>query len=216
MAVIDSSDFVEALEGEKSLKFVDEKQQANFELGVSMIVYSWEALEIAVANQWGGAQSEAKRDWITAIVIDLFNEKIVDVELVEETILNAMVDEFDVNVEDDSSLPIADNIIKIYRKCADKDYTQVHQLYETWQQKQQDRSSRQNNLNVTVNEDPENPDVSDEDEDEDQEDGNDAPQLIGQPIQEDVEMGDADNEPSGPVVDDDGFELVQKKGKKRY
>jgi len=213
MPVIDSSDYVEAVEGEKSLRFSDEKQQANFELGVSMIIHSWEALEIAVVNQWGGPQSEAKRDWITAIVVELFDGKIVDVELVEETILNAMVDEFDVNVEDDSSLPIADRVIKIYRECADKNYEKVRQLYSNWEQKQKDRANRQANLNITINEDPENPDTSD---DEDDEEEDEVPQLTGQPIQEDVEMGEANDESTGPVVDDDGFELVQKKGKKRY
>lgn len=213
MAVIDSSDFVEAQEGDKSLRFSDEKQQANFELGVSMIIHSWEALEIAVANQWGGAQSEAKRDWITAIVVELFDEKIVDIELIEETILNAMVDEFDVNVEDDSSLIIADKVIKAYRQCFQKDYTKIHQLFNDWQSKQQERTQRLNNLrNVQINEDPQNPDDSDDEEDDDEE----VPSLqAGEPIQEDVEMSDVDNEPSGPIIDDDGFELVQKKGKRR-
>ncbi|CCH43550.1 Pre-rRNA-processing protein [Wickerhamomyces ciferrii] len=211
MAVIDSTDYVEAQEGSKSLKFPIEKQQANFELGVSMIIYSWEALDIAVANQWGGAQSEAKRDWITAIVLDLFDEKIVDVELIEETILNAMIDEFDVNVEDDSSLIIADRIIKIYRKCFDQDYKEVHELYSKWEIKQKERSAR--NLNITINEDPLNPDSSDDDDDDD-EDDEEPSKITGEPIDEDVEMGGVD-EPQGPIVDDDGFELVQKKGKKR-
>lgn len=214
MPLIDSSDFVEAQEGDNSLRFTEEKQQANFELGVSMIIHSWEALEIAVANQWGGAQSEAKRDWITAIVIELFDGKIVDIELIEETILNAMVDEFDVNVEDDSSLIIADKVIKAYRQCFEKNYTKIHQLFNDWQSKQQERAQRLNNLrNVQINEDPENPDASDDDEDEEEDE--EVPKLQGEPIQEDVEMGDANNESAGPIIDDDGFELVQKKGKRR-
>ena len=55
---------VEAPTEAKNLQFEDEKQQARFELGVSMMVYKWEALEVAVANSWGGPSSAEKRDWI--------------------------------------------------------------------------------------------------------------------------------------------------------
>lgn len=99
---------VEAPTEAKNLQFEDEKQQARFELGVSMMVYKWEALEVAVANSWGGPSSAEKRDWITAIVVDLFkSEKIVDAATIEETLLYAMIDEFDTNVEDESTVPIA-------------------------------------------------------------------------------------------------------------
>jgi pre-rRNA-processing protein TSR2 len=212
---VDSSDFVEAPEHARSLRFEEEKQQANFELGVSMAIHSWDALETAVANGWGGANSEEKRDWITAIVVDLFDEKIVDVQLVEDTILNAMVDEFDVNVEDDSSLPIADKVIKFYRQCVDKDYSKIHQLYQSWQQRANERAAKRAQLAVQVQQDPTNPDDSD-DSDADEEDGDDEeiPQLQGgEPAKEDVEMDDVDN---GPIIDDDGFELVQKKGRRRH
>lgn len=208
--VIDSTDFVQAPEGSNSLRFTDDKQQANFELGVSMVVHSWNALEIAVANQWGGGQSEEKRDWITAIVVDLFNGKAVDIELIEETILNAMADEFDVHVEDDSSLPIADKVIKVYRQCAEQDYTTVRQMFDAWQQKQNDRAQRAQQFAVNIQADPNNPDSSDdEDEDDEDEHHEHVPQLQD----DDVEMGDAESQ--GPIIDDDGFELVQKKGKRR-
>lgn len=199
---IDSSDFVEAVDGAKSLRFDDEKQQANFELGVTMAVHSWEALEVAVASGWGGPDSEAKREWISAIVVDLFNEKIVDVQLIEDTILNAMIDEFDVNVEDDSSLPVAAKVITFYRQCLDQDYATIRELYNSWQSKANERLAKRQQLSVNVQEDPENP--SDDDDDEEQE------QIPVLKETADVEMEDA-----GPIIDDDGFELVQKKGRRR-
>jgi pre-rRNA-processing protein TSR2 len=202
---IDVTDFIEAPEG-TSLAFSDEKQQANFELGVSMIIHSWEILEIAVANQWGGPNSNAKRDWVSDVVIDLFKSNVVDIQLIEETILYAMQDEFDVNVEDDSSLPIADKIIKVYRQVALGDFSTVHAMYQQWTERQSQRAQRQN-LHVHIHEDPENPDVSDDDdEDED---------LELQDSSMEIDMEEP-QEPQGPIIDDDGFELVQKKGRRKY
>lgn len=203
MDQIDVSEYVEA-EG-LSLRFADEKQQANFELGVSMCVHSWSALETAVANNWGGAQSEAKREWMTAIVVELFNEKIVDVQLIEETLLNAMLDEFDVNVEDDSSLPVSARVLKVYKQCARGDFSEVRAMYDKWQAKAAERELRRRQLQVDLAED----DSSDEESGEDEQ-----LQQAAQPAQQDVDM-DVDMEESGPVVDDDGFELVQRKGRRR-
>ncbi|SCV99403.1 LAFE_0A02410g1_1 [Lachancea fermentati] len=200
----DVADYVEAPKDVSSLEFKDEKQQARFELGVSMMVYKWDALDIAVANSWGGPDSAEKRDWITGVIVDLFKTgKIVDVGLIEETLLYAMVDEFDTNVEDDSALPIAAGIVRLYRECDALNYSNVERLYVEWQEKQARKTDARI---VEVKEDPMNPDVSDSEDDEQEE----VPMLA-----EDVEM-DID-EPNKPetIIDEDGFELVTKKGRRR-
>ncbi|KAK6456159.1 Pre-rRNA-processing protein TSR2-domain-containing protein [Scheffersomyces xylosifermentans] len=202
MNAIDPTDYVEAPEGVESLKFGDEKQQAKFELGVCMAIYKWEELNTAVENSWGGPKSGEKRDWISGIVIDLFAEKIVDIQLIEETLLYAMVDEFDTEIDNDSALEIGALIMKFYRDVALQKYAKIDELYEKWQAKQ---SIKENVKKVHVEEDPNNPDVSDSEDDEDDED---VPEL------QDDEM-EIDEEPHGPIVDDDGFELVQKKGRRR-
>ena len=56
---------------------------------------------------------------------------------------------------------------------------------------------------VEISADPNNPDVSDDDDEEEDES---APQLVEE------DSMDVDN---GPVIDDDGFELVQRKGRRR-
>lgn len=202
----DESAYVEAPQGRTNLLFNDEKQQARFELGCSMMVYKWDALDIAVENQWGGVDSAEKRDWITGIVVDLFkNEKLVDVALIEETLLYAMVDEFDTNVEDDSALPIASGIIDIYNACAIENYLPVEKLYQEWQNREKNKPQRV--IKVTGNDD----DSSDNDDDDDEE----GDEIQYQYEEVDVEMDDGSSKPE-PVVDDDGFELVQKKGKKRF
>lgn len=202
--------FVEAPFGSPSLLFPDEKQQARFELGTSMMIYKWDALTTAVQNGWGGPDSAEKRDWVTAIIVDLFkNEKVVDAALIEETMLYAMVDEFDTNVEDGSAIPISLGIIDIYKQCLALDYSTVSELYENWLEKEKSRENETPKL-VRVERDPLNPDISSSDE-EDEEDQN---LDEGENMDVDMDDNESSNIPE-PVIDDDGFELVQKKGKSR-
>lgn len=197
---------VEAPQGANNLLFKDEKQQARFELGVSMMIYKWDALDVAVENQWGGPDSAEKRDWITAIIVDLFKtEKVVETILIEETLLYAMVDEFDTNVEDDSAVFIANGIIELYKQCQALDYSTVESLYLAWQEKQKNKSNKRV---VQVKDDPLNPDVSDseDEEDYDEEESQDVDMDVDEQQQTNPE----------PIIDEDGFEVVQKKGRRRY
>lgn len=205
MPLIDPTDFVE-VEGEQTqLRFGDPRQQAKFELGVCMAIHKWEELTTAVENSWGGPNSAEKRDWLSGVVIDLFENKAVDIILIEETLLYAMVDEFDTEIDNDSALVIGDLVLKIYRECAAQNYTRVDELYEKYQQKLSTRSQSQK---VVVGEDPNNPDDSDDEDAEDDQETteHDIPALVD---------AMAIDEPAGPVVDDDGFELVQRKGRRR-
>ena len=206
----DETVYVEAPQGQGNLMFSDEKQQARFELGCSMMVYKWDALDIAVDNQWGGPESAEKRDWITGIIVDLFkNEKIVDAALLEETLLYAMVDEFDTNVEDDSALPIATGIIQVYKDCAAQNYQIVEQLYLEWQNKEKNKPQRV----IKVTGDDES--SSDED-DEDEEYMNGATGEDTHMHYEEIDVDmENDKSRSEPIVDDDGFALVHTKGKRR-
>lgn len=204
MSAVEECKFVEAPETKRSLEFEDEKHQARFELGVSMLVHSWDALDIAVANSWGGPDSAEKRDWITGIVVQLFkDDKVVDAALIEETLLYAMLDEFDTNVDDGTAAPIANSIIDLYTECAVGNYSTTETLYTKWLERQSNGWASKPRL-VQVNEV-----VSSDDDEEEEEEEEDM----------DVDMEEEQQQPHTvpePVIDDDGFELVQKKGKKRY
>ncbi|SCV04842.1 LANO_0G12882g1_1 [Lachancea nothofagi CBS 11611] len=207
----DALAFVEAEKDKANLAFTDDKQMARFELGVSMLVYKWEALDLAVQNGWGGPESAEKRDWVTAIIVDLFKTgRVVDVALIEETLLYAMMDEFETNVDDDSALPIAAQILEIYKQCDAQNFSNVEMLYEEWTEKQK---SKQADREVQIGGDPWNPDVSDnENDDEDDEDESD--QDHARLVQDDDGDVNMDDEKVEPVVDEDGFELVQKKNRR--
>ncbi|SCU97706.1 LAFA_0G12816g1_1 [Lachancea sp. 'fantastica'] len=203
---IDETAFVEAEKGKASLAFEDERQMARLELGISMAVHKWEALELAVQNGWGGPESAEKRDWVSAIIVDLFKDgKVVDVVLIEETLLYALMDEFETNVDDDSALPIAALIIDLYKQCQQEDYSTVESLYAQWKERQEARQVRKD---IQIGEDPWNPDVSEGEDESDAEDGDEPPAMVQD---SDVDM---ESDRPEPVVDEDGFELVQKKGRK--
>lgn len=201
---IDETSFIEAPEGQDTLAFADEKQQARFELGVSMMVYRWDALTVAVDNNWGGPDSAEKRDWITAIVVDLFkSQRVVDIALIEETLLYAMVDEFDTNVEDDSALPIAADVLKLYHDCSQMVYDNVERLYLEWQQKQSAITDKRT-IKIQGDDDSSDSDLDDEV-------GNNEAQYSD----ENLVVPDTDtNTFAGPIIDEDGFEVVQKKGRR--
>ncbi|KAF3988837.1 hypothetical protein FT663_03876 [Candidozyma haemuli var. vulneris] len=203
MYAIDPTDFVRAEDDRDSLRFDDPQQQGKFELGVCMAVYKWDELNTAVENSWGGPNSAEKRDWLSGVVIDLFEEKAVDNILIEETLLFAMVDEFDTEIDNDSALEIAALILRLYKECSAKKFSSVDDLYEKYQKKASNASKKQN---IKIETDPNNP-SSDE---EDGENEDEVPQLV-----ERIEDTHIEEAPKGPVVDDDGFELVQKKGRRR-
>src|SRR5262249_31048555 len=45
---------------------------AKFELGLTLVLNAWQALTLAVQNQWGGPDSKDKRDWMCGAVAELF------------------------------------------------------------------------------------------------------------------------------------------------
>lgn len=205
MSEYDDYMVVEAQPGKSNLMFPDPKQQARFELGISMLVYSWDALDIAVINQWGGVESAEKRDWITGVIVDLFkNNKIVDSPLIEETLLYAMLDEFDTHVDDGSAQPIANSMIILYDECRQLNYSRVEDLYTKWLERQKKGVNKERYIQI-------NEVVSDsEEEDEDDEDDEEGMDI-------DMEQESVEKAPKNePIIDDDGFELVQKKGRRRH
>lgn len=87
-----------------SVASFSQDQISKWEQGVALTINNWRALSDAVSCQWGGPDSADKRDWLCGAVADLFVERPdTDAEDVEEVLLQVMVDEFDVNLEDDSA-----------------------------------------------------------------------------------------------------------------
>lgn len=193
------------------LPLATEKHTANFELGVSMIIHSWYTLTTAVDNSWGGPQSSEKRDWITGIIIEEFeNNKEIDIIYIHELLCGAMEDEFDTIIEDESTVDVATKIVKCFKDCKLGDFSNVQNMYTKWLNKQKNKSK----IVANIINDPLNPDVSDNDDDDDEED-----EDVDMDVDNNYEISQIQEQPkqtkNEPIVDDDGFTLVQNKKGRR-
>ncbi|KAJ4152016.1 rRNA accumulation- protein [Fusarium oxysporum] len=120
------------------------ERQSEFEQAVAYALHLWPALTLSVQNGWGGPDSADKRDWFAGAVADLFpeytdtppkNGKVPedpDLEEVETVLLQIMVDEFEVNVDDDSGTEVAGNILRARASCTLGTFDEVKALRTRW------------------------------------------------------------------------------------
>ncbi|KAF1349661.1 Pre-rRNA-processing protein TSR2-domain-containing protein [Delphinella strobiligena] len=175
--------------------------QQQFEFGIWYTISLWPALTVAVQNNWGGPDSASKRDWFAGAISELFDSRPDTDQIdVESVLLQVMQDEFDVNVEDETEVPVAEEIMKIRKQVfEDGDFSGVEAVKARWTARG-GKMAQVNVVSQTIGEDGEEiDDDSDDDEDEDVDMG-DAPALVPR-------------EKPEPEVDDDGFTKVV--GKKR-
>ncbi|KAL5318621.1 hypothetical protein ACEPPN_013685 [Leptodophora sp. 'Broadleaf-Isolate-01'] len=181
-----------------------EQCQAQFELGIALSLYSWPSLSLAVTNNWGGPDSEEKRQWFVGATIDVLKEHPdEDGEWIETFLLQVMLDEFEVNVDDESGYEVAEQIVKLRRDCGKGDFKEVEEMRGKWESKggksadigkmfaKRERTEEEDETDGSEEED-------DEDEDEDV-DMDEAPPLVRV------------REPVVAEVDEDGFTKVTKK-----
>jgi len=199
--------------------------QSSFEQGVAFALHLWPDLTLAVQNNWGGPDSEDKRDWFAGAVVELFPDltKIAaatatavtaaapgseqdgtgepDVGYVEEFLLQVMLDEFEVNVDDGSGFEVAEQIVRVRNECMRRKFDEVDALRRRWEGR---KGSKVVFKKAEDEDDDTDWDTDDGDDDEEDED-------------EDAEMGDAPplvstkKEKEEPEVDEDGFTKVTKK-----
>jgi pre-rRNA-processing protein TSR2 len=185
---------------------------------VAYALHLWPDLTLAVQNNWGGPDSSDKRDWFAGAVVDLFpnlsapaisktasasNDEPDDSEpdsaYVEEFLLQVMLDEFEVNVDDDSSYEVAEQILRVRSECAKGKFDEVDALRRRWE------GTKGGKVVFKKAEDEDGETDWDTESDEEEDDDDD----------DDVEMGDAPapapKEKQQPEVDEDGFTKVTKK-----
>ncbi|TVY86960.1 Pre-rRNA-processing protein, partial [Lachnellula willkommii] len=146
------------------------KCQAQFELGTTLSLFLWPSLSLAVSNNWGGADSADKREWFAQTTIDVLNdEPDADTEWLETFLLNVMLDEFEVNVDDESAFEVAEQVLRIRKNCARGAFGEVEALNGKWQAK---GGQKMGDMFVKKERDERDDETSgSEDEDEDEEGG---------------------------------------------
>jgi pre-rRNA-processing protein TSR2 len=124
----------------------------------------------------------------------------VDTEWIETFLLQVMLDEFEVNVDDDSGFDVAEQIVRIRKDCGQGEFSEVRALKERWDSwggkevgeglfREVERAEDEDETDGSVDEDEDGMDVE----------MDEAPQLVR--VKEKIE----------PEVDEDGFTKVTKK-----
>ncbi|KZF21082.1 hypothetical protein L228DRAFT_262139 [Xylona heveae TC161] len=173
--------------------------QSQFDMAIALALANWPALTLAVQNQWGGPDSADKRDWFAGAVSDLFlSDPETDAQDVEDMLLQVMNDEFDVNVDDDSALAVANEILLLRKDAFEGNFNRITEMQQRWSEKK-----GKSNINISKGEGEDESDSDDSDESEDDySDMGDNSRPAAAPKPKPV-----------PEVDDDGFTKVV--GKKR-
>jgi pre-rRNA-processing protein TSR2 len=127
-----------------------------------------------------------------------------DQEDVEAVLLQVMLDEFEVNVDDESAFEVAEQVVRLRGECLRGKLDGVDALRRRWE-------GKKGNKVVFKKAEDQDGDETDWDTDDDDEDGEEGESG------EDVEMGEAPppapprREKEEPEVDEDGFTKVSRK-----
>ena len=171
-----------------------------FARGVIARLAYWPALRIAVDQAWGGPESAEKRTWFASVIVDAFEEQdpSPDDQYVEEMLLQMMEDEFSANLEDGSAENVAKDVVRLWEDI----HVGKQDLVVLFEQ----QAERLKGKTLQVQEEVGSGSESEDDEDGEEDESDEAPQLTDQG------HGPTKQEPQ---IDEDGFTLVQGKGKGR-
>ncbi len=181
-----------------------------FARGVIARLEFWPALRIAVEQGWGGPSSREKRRWLASEIVDAFDNdsgdgdgdgdvSLPDAEYVALMLAQVLEDEFDATFEDGSVEAVAEDIVALWGAGED--------VVGMWERKAEGVRGKK----VDVREEVRSEEDEDEDEWEDEESGEEgeeeAPRLVPAAAAE-VQRPARPK----PIIDEDGFTLVTKKG----
>lgn len=188
------------------------ERQHNFEQAVAFAINLWPDLTLAVQNGWGGDESADKRDFLAGAIVGLFPEYTdgqkaedakkaadaePDVQDVESVLLDYLMEEFQVNIDDDSSAEVA---VQILRARAQTYLGQTDEL-DTLRDRYNNRKGKGVDMFKKVDDQDQDTDWESDDDDEDDDNEvtmDEAPQLVRKPKEE-------------PEVDEDGFTTVKRR-----
>eukprot|EP01025_Chloroclados_australasicus_P024154 TRINITY_DN24312_c0_g1_i1.p1 TRINITY_DN24312_c0_g1~~TRINITY_DN24312_c0_g1_i1.p1 ORF type:complete len:184 (-),score=34.54 TRINITY_DN24312_c0_g1_i1:346-897(-) len=165
-------------------------QQQQFNDGVKLILDRWYVLNLAVEMRWGKGEPSVKKEIMYDEILESFRtRKDLDELDLEDYFDEFFQVEFEMQVEDGSLSEVSRDLFKLHFECADNNFSRLDHL----------RSFQAFKINqeTAMQED----DESEEDQDED----GDAMDVIEE---EPSEIKQAKNQ---PVIDQDGFQLVQRK-----
>lgn len=204
------------------------------------LLHIWPALRLAITHGWGGSSGSQARTHLAEDIVDLFYSTATESpssngdqgstslseggitipasDEVESTLKWGIGQQFDLDLEDGSELQIAKDLILLWRECLQlvksEKVNEEGPLAKKFREGAEKAKREDGNQRFEASRAPGA-------EDEDTTDEEDSEGFETEEDDEDEEMGEAPPQPTRerqePIVDEDGFEMVQpkKKGGKR-
>uniref|UniRef100_A0A7S0Y8A4 Pre-rRNA-processing protein TSR2 homolog n=1 Tax=Polytomella parva TaxID=51329 RepID=A0A7S0Y8A4_9CHLO len=185
-----------------------------FEEGVALIFAKWTALRLAVDNKWGGDNSEEKAQFLMEDIIDWFYKQRdhftddLEVELDE-----AILHDFNVEAEDGSPKQVSQALIQLYQEVQKGQMDMLEHLRRLEAEGAKKSKKQVMDLDGTIMEAgiDDMKDSSSDDEGSDAEMGDVAMEADEAPLAIPI----AEPEIKAPIVDEDGFTMIQKGRRRR-
>ncbi|ONK60480.1 uncharacterized protein A4U43_C08F18930 [Asparagus officinalis] len=94
--------------------------------GISLILSQWQALQMAIKNEWGGMESHQKCEELTSTLLSYFSQSKAPhhIEDLENILDENMVLSFNTEALDGSIEQVAEQLMILYEDC-------LHGNYET-------------------------------------------------------------------------------------
>ncbi|OCK75316.1 pre-rRNA-processing protein TSR2 [Lepidopterella palustris CBS 459.81] len=176
---------------------------AKFDLGIWHTLFNWPILTVAIQNQWGGPDSEDKRDWLAGAISEIFqNQPETDALDLEIVLLQALEDEFGIRLEDETEVAVARDIMNLHQETSEGHFATVDALHARWMETK-GKDVQTGSVHVEERNQDVDCDSVDEESDEDEDvDMSDAPALV------------APKEKLAAEIDEEGFTKVVGKRRK--
>eukprot|EP01024_Parvocaulis_polyphysoides_P048876 TRINITY_DN4687_c1_g1_i1.p1 TRINITY_DN4687_c1_g1~~TRINITY_DN4687_c1_g1_i1.p1 ORF type:complete len:236 (-),score=62.88 TRINITY_DN4687_c1_g1_i1:285-992(-) len=186
----------------KTLTF---NQKQHFDEGVKLLLDRWYILNLAIEMRWGNVEPTIKKEILYENIIDLFqNRKDLDEIDLEDFFDEFFQIEFQIQAEDGSLGEVARDLISMYFECSEENFSRIDHLksYQPFP------INKNNQLNQN-DEDEESEGEGDDDE------GGEAMEVIEEEEGEEEKEKNQEikQNKNTPVIDEDGFQLVQRKRK---
>lgn len=196
-------------------------QQVLFAKSIMLTFELWPAMRLAVAEEWGGSDSADKRDYLLSHLCDEYGNPgsafEPDLDDLADILEHYMIDEYEARLEDGSPDWVAGRIVGLHRVifAPGDDFARAQAAVAELEKAYEELKGKKAAFEQGPNQDGE---VQPHSEDEDMRDARSMAQQHGGITEADREGARvgleqdqaraAPREPHQPVVDEDGFETV--------
>ncbi|KAJ3072178.1 rRNA accumulation- protein [Rhizoclosmatium sp. JEL0117] len=194
--------------------FVSQQHMDLFKESIHYVFLRWTALQLAIEHGMGGTSTLSKVAMLGDYIVDFFSQNglRIDPTDLEENLIDFFAESFQVELEDGSAPQISKLICQLFREIGSGDMTGFNKAREL-ASRVTGAASQSRRVRAEGEED------DDDDSDDDSEDGmSNYGEASGSGAAGDMEMDEAPSTPAPrqePIIDEDGFELVQQKGRRR-